>query len=175
MSKIEQIKLFAQTVQEWEENFSDYPSSEYSLKIYLKNKDNPKITLTGVVQTDDTFLFATKITDITESGTYIFQTIATKSGVDYPVDDGVKYIHASLANDGDDRSDWHIIHDYLVDAYTEMVKDKRLATQVSINGRSTTYDRAQLLKEITNAARRAGLSLDGMGQSKKVNKILARF
>ena len=176
MSQIAQIKLYSQTIQKWYENFSDYQSTEYALKIFLKKKDSTKTELTGAAQSDGSFLFQTTTAiNIPESGNHNYQIIALKDSNDYPVEDGILYVSPNLSEDNDGRSQWHIIHDYLLDSYLEMAKAGRLATQVSINGRTTTYDRAQLLKEINNAARRAGLSLDGLGKAKKVNKILARF
>lgn len=176
MSQIAQIKLYSQTIQKWYENFSDYQSTEYALKIFLKKKDSTKTELTGAAQSDGSFLFQTTIAaNISESGNHNYQIIATKDAANYLVEEGMVYVSPNLSEDSDGRNEWQIIHDYLLEAYTEMVKAGRLATQVSINGRNTTYDRAQLLKEINNAARRAGLSLDGLGKAKKVNKILARF
>ncbi len=180
MSNFNKLKLFAGDKWTFTESFSDFPSSEYLLKIFLKKGDADSIELTSTASTDNIsyiFKIPSFITEI-PSGNYQYAIKAIKkddSTDKITVEASSIYILPDLSNVGEDgRSEWRKIYDNLLEKYQEMIKAGDLYTTVSVEGRTTTLDHSSLLRMIHNAANNAGISPSGL-EKKTSNKILVRF
>jgi hypothetical protein len=154
---IDNLKLFAGDTWSWSETLPDYSPADYTAKIALKlNGANPVVITASIV--DDTFAFSysSANTSVLTPGLYFYQYIASKSGSDYYSASGYVQVYANILTAASDmRGKWQQIHDNLLSFYNTMIADGKMEVSVSMNGRTVTYDRANLLKEIQNAEMKA--------------------
>lgn len=153
------LTLYAGTKWSWSEAPTGFLPPDYSLKIYLKLKNNTAIELEstpdGTVGFD--FEVLPETTNITP-GTYSFQAQAFDSdGNMYFVEAGTIAILPNLSVADDTREYWEQVADEAKAAYKTLAGQVAQSVTLS-NGKSITYaDRAQLLKIINNAEIKAGL------------------
>lgn len=153
------LTLYAGTKWSWKEAPEGFLPPTYSLKIYLKLKNNAAIELEstpdGIVGFD--FEITPDITNITP-GTYSFQAQAFDSdGNMYFVEAGTIAILPNLAVAADTREYWEKIADEAKAAYQTLVN--QVADSITLsNGKTITFaNRKELLKIINNAEVKAGL------------------
>ena len=153
------LTLYAGTKWSWSEAPTGYLPPNYSLKIYLKLKNNAALELTSTPDgtTGFDFVVNPEFTNITP-GTYSYQAQAFDSdGIMYFVEAGIIAILLNLAVAADTREYWEQIADEAKTAYQTLVN--QVADSITLsNGKSITYaNRAELLKIINNAEIKAGL------------------
>lgn len=153
------LTLYAGTKWSWKEAPVGYLPPNYSLKIYLKLKNNPAIELTSTPDGIIGFDFAVEpgTTNITP-GTYSYQAQAfNNAGEMFFVEAGTIAILPNLAVAADTREYWEQIVDEAKAAYKTLISNPAQSITLS-NGKSITYaNRAELLKVINNAEVKAGL------------------
>lgn len=163
------LTLYAGTKWSWKEAPTGFLPPTYSLKIYLKLKNNPPIELTSTVSGSE-FLFSigSDITNITP-GNYQYQAQAFDSqGNMYFIESGTIAILPNLAIDVDTRDYWEQIADEAKAAYKTLVSQTAASITLS-NGKQITFaNRSELLKIIHNAEVKAGI------KSSKT-RVLAKF
>lgn len=153
------LTLYAGTKWSWKEAPEGFLPPSYSLKIYMKLKNNAVIELPstpdGTVGFD--FEVLPETTNITP-GTYSFQAQAFDSdGNMYFVEAGTIAILPNLAVADDTREYWEKIVDEAKAAYKTLISNPAQSITLS-NGKSVTYaNRKELLKIINNAEVKAGL------------------
>lgn len=154
---IDSKKLYAGDTWSWTETLPDFPASEYTAKIILKRNNAAAIIITASI-VDDVFNFSysSANTSAIPAGKYYYQYVAVKSGLDYYSASGYIEIYANILTTASDmRGQWQQIHDNLLAVYNTMIADGKVEASVTMNGRSVTYDRANLIKEIQNAEMKA--------------------
>lgn len=153
------LTLYAGTKWSWSEAPAEYLPPTYTLKIYLKLKNNATLELESTPDgtTGFNFVILPADTNITP-GTYSYQAQAFDSdGIMYFVEAGTIAILPNLAVAADTRDYWEQIADEAKTAYQTLVN--QVADSITLsNGKSITYaNRAELLKIINNAEIKAGL------------------
>ena len=174
-------KLFSGDKWSWNESISEYPSNLYTLKFYLQIAGGTSVIVNSAANSTDNSYDVTKPASETTSltaGNYLwhakFTEIAdTDNVITYA--SGNVYVYPNLTTSQDGRSAWMKIYDNLMSKYNDMIASGNVHTSVSINGRSVTLDRTQLLKEIHHAASNAGIDVSGIPGVNQTKRILTRF
>jgi hypothetical protein len=154
---IDNLTLFAGDTWTWTESLSGFPVDEYTAKVVLKlNGANPVIINASIADGLFTFNYSSAQTSVLTPGLYFYQYVAVKSGLDYYSASGYVQIRGNVSLAATDmRGKWRQIYDNLMTAYNSMIAAGKVEVSVSINGRSVTYDRANLIKEIQYAEMKA--------------------
>jgi hypothetical protein len=173
MLKLASLKIINQTTQQWTETLSAYPADQYSLIINFFKDNASKFTLEG---TPDGTAFNFELSPAEAPyqnvlhGKYTYQAIASKDGIDYPVEQGTVVILPNLAFDTDPRGYWQIVYENLLDAYKRL--SSRETKTVNVLGMTVAYeDRAKLIGEIKKAETKMNQELG----KKKNRNIQVRF
>lgn len=161
-------KLFAGASWDWIEDLPDYPSPDFTLKIFLKLRNNETIQLTGAAEDGKhKFTRSTSQTNIPH-GTYSFQAQAFQDDEMQLVEVGSVSILPNLAVAEDSREYWVLVADEAKEAYKKLAG--QIASKITLsNGKTIEFaDRSELLKVIHKAEIKAGLK-------KSRQKILIKF
>ena len=152
------LTLYAGTKWSWTESPAVYVAPTYSLKIYIKLKNNAAIELTATADgSSHAFEVLPETTNITP-GTYSYQAQAFDvDGNMYLVEAGTIAILPNLSVADDTREYWEQVADEAKTAYKTLAG--QVANSVTLsNGKSITYaNRSELLKIINNAEIKAGI------------------
>ena len=181
MLNISSQKLIAGDLWTWDEEISGYSSDDYDLSILLKLSNGTLVTLDSSDNTTGSFTVravASETADLTNGNYTYYARLTSKTDAEdvTTYETGLIHIYPNIATTAVDiRSNWAKIYDNLLSAYNDMVEAGHIHTTVSINGRATTVDRAQLLIEIRNAATAAGIDASGIVGEKPPRQILTRL
>lgn len=172
MSKlnISNQKPYAGAKVSWTESVADYPASLYTGTAYLKLKDGAVISIEATANGDD-HLFEKTLDASLTPGDYSYQVRFVEKADETNVkmyEAGVIHIYPDLTAAGDSRSEWLIIHDNLMDAYTSLSTKETQNVTLYDGTNVTRLDMTDLLKRIHNAAIKAGLK-------KSTKRIYARY
>lgn len=125
---------------EWEEDFSEFPASEYDSDIYLKLGSAAAVKVTTTKE-GDTFVRTIPNTLLTAGGNYQYQyqfTNLEDSKVSAPVEySGVIEVKSNLAASGDLRSDEQKVLEELEAARLRVAA--REYVSITINGKATQF------------------------------------
>ncbi len=171
---ISSLKLFAGTTWSWKETPSLFPAPTYSLTIYMKMGTGSTVTLNGVAD-GTAFLFSKSASETSQlsHGNYNYQVIADDNNGNVSlVESGYVVIEPLLNAVTDSRSYWQKMLDLLRDAYANIAG--REYTEITINGRTVRYDRAQLIKELSIAEYKVEQE-NKLKKGQNGNKIMVRF
>lgn len=153
------LTLYARSKWSWSEAPIGYLPPTYTLKIYLKLKNNASIELESTANGTTGFNFEVlPVKTNIPPGTYSYQAQAFDSdGNMYFVEAGTIAILPNLAVADDTREYWVQVADEAKAAYKTLVN--QVADSITLaNGKSITYaNRAELLKIINNAEIKAGI------------------
>lgn len=151
------LTLYAGDTWTWTESLPDYSPDDYTAKVVLKlNNANPITINASIVDGIFTFSYSSAYTQNLTAGTYFYQYIAVKDGSNYYSASGYVEVRGNIQTAATDmRGSWQQIHENLLALYNTMIADGKVEVSVSINGRSVSYDRASLIKEIQNAETKA--------------------
>lgn len=134
--------IIAATDQEWEEDISEFPASEYDLEITLKEADSSPKVLT-ITKDTDTYVIniPNDLIAADEFGTYQYQykfTSLEDSKVTIPpAYRGFITVHPDLNTEADTRTEDEKILSYLYTVRAQIAQ--RGHAQVSINGKAATF------------------------------------
>lgn len=152
------LTLYAGTKWSWKEAFDLYPAPSYTLKAYLKLKNNATIELTSTPDgSEHSFDVTPDITNITP-GTYSVQLQAFDSeGAMSLVEASTITILPNLAVAADSREYWEQVLDEAKAAYKTLAGQVAQSVTLS-NGKTITFaDRKELIKIIHNAEVKTGV------------------
>lgn len=129
----------------WTESNSTYPAtSGYTIKYDLFNSAR-QFSITSVADgADHKIELLSSITDDYIAGTYKWKSYALKAGEKYPIAEGILEIEALTSAAADYRTHNQIMLDKIETAL-ESIGDNAHTT-LTINGKSVTYNREELLK-----------------------------
>jgi hypothetical protein len=135
---IDNLTLFAGDTWSWTEELPDYSPADYTAKVVLKlNGANPVIIAASIENDVFNFNFPSTNTSGLPAGIYFYQYIASKDGSDHYSASGYVEVRGNILTAATDmRGRWQQIYD-------------------TMNGRSVTYNRENLIKEIQNAGMKA--------------------
>lgn len=148
------IKLYAGSLWNWEEDLSDYPAHTYELKLLLRKGSAAVKTITAAADgTKHSFTNPVATTAGYDNGEYSYQMIATNrtdASELVVIDSGTKHIFPLLSSASDPRTYWERILQNLKDAY-ETLSSKE-ADSVNVNGKTITYKNIdRLITQIKHA------------------------
>lgn len=152
------LTLYAGTKWSWTENPANYLAPDFTLKLFLKLKNNPTIEFTSTQNgTGFNFDIQANQTNI-PPGNYSYQFQAFDSqNVMYLVDAGTITILPNLSVADDSRTYWEQIADEAKAAYRTLINQVSDSITLS-NGKQITFaNRKELIKIIHNAEVKAGL------------------
>lgn len=149
--------LYAGASWNWIEDLSEYPAPEYTLKFFLKLRNNQTIELTGTAEGSTHKFTVSSATTNIPNGKYSYQAQAFKDNEMSLVETGSVDILPNLAVADDSREYWEQVVDEAKAAYKKLAG--QVADQITLsNGKTITFaNRAELLKIINNAEVKAGL------------------
>jgi hypothetical protein len=147
-----------------------YPSSTWNLNIILKLGANPAVNLC-VTPNADNIQFDISLNDTKNipNGKYIFIYKITQPNIVKNIYSGEINIFPNLSLEGvDPRKQWERIYNNLMAKY-EKLSTREVTEVTMLNGKHIKYEeRAELLRDIKNAAIHAGIE-------KAFKKVLVRF
>jgi hypothetical protein len=154
---IDNLTLFAGDTWSWTEELPDYSPADYTAKVVLKlNGANPVIIAASIENDVFNFNFPSTNTSGLPAGIYFYQYIASKDGSDHYSASGYVEVRGNILTAATDmRGRWQQIYDNLLNIYSTMIAEGKVEISVTMNGRSVTYNRENLIKEIQNAGMKA--------------------
>lgn len=157
--KISSLTLYAGTKWTWKETPEGFLPPEFSLKIFLKLKNNPVIELESLPDGITGFVFDVN-SDMTNimPGDYTYQAQAfDQNGNMYFVSTGIINILPNITTITDTREYWEQIADEAKAAYRTLINQVAQSITLS-NGKTITFaNRKELIKIINNAEVKAGI------------------
>lgn len=175
--QIKNQKLSVGTYWSWTESLSDYPASDYTLKIYLRQGSAAAKTITASASGDDHVIEEAAATTANYAfGDHTYQAVAENkedATKKYEVERGRIHIYPNLSADTTDpRGPWEKIYAALSTALQNMAG--REFASVSINGKAVTYQtRAELIRDLQFA--KVQMEIETGKRSKENKTYLARF
>ncbi|HQI42318.1 MAG TPA: hypothetical protein PK665_14575 [Ignavibacteriaceae bacterium] len=158
MMNLSSLTLYAGSKWSWTENPANYLAPDFTLKLFLKLKNNPTIEF---LSTQNGTGFDFNIEQIQTSiapGNYSYQFQAFDSqNVMSLVEAGTITILPNLSTADDSRTYWEQIADEAKQAYRTLIN--QVADSITLsNGKTITFtNRKELIKIIHNAEVKAGI------------------